>query len=76
MLTDHEPSNTPTLQDTVLPNLTSQDIMPESLTANQHEALLQMQKTDPFCKCIFKRSLNGKGPKHEANLFTHINRLL
>ena len=44
-----EPSNTPTLQDTVRPDLTFQDIMPKSLTADQHEVLLQVQKMDPFC---------------------------
>ena len=30
------------------------------LTADCLEALLQMQKTDPFCKCISRRLLNGK----------------
>ena len=29
---------------------TTQDITPKPLTADRHEALLQMQKTDPFCK--------------------------
>ena len=33
---------------------------PKSLTADQWDALLQMQCTDPFCKCISKRLLNGK----------------
>ena len=32
--TDNEPSNTPTLQDTVPPDLTPQDISPKSLTAD------------------------------------------
>ena len=78
--TDTEPSNTPTLKDTVTLDVTtletSQDITPKSLTANQHKALLQMQKMDPFCKCISKRLLNGKAPKHETNLFTHVKGLL
>ena len=38
---------------------------PKPLTADCLEALLQMQKTDPFCKCISKRFLNGKAPHHE-----------
>ena len=29
---------------------TNQDITLKPLTANRHEALLQMQRTDPFCK--------------------------
>ena len=38
--------------------------------------LLQMQKTDPFCKCISKWLFNGKAPHHKAYTFTHINDLL
>ena len=49
---------------------------PKPLTADRHEALFQMQKSDPFCKCISKQLLNGKAPKHKANLFTHIKGLL
>ena len=49
---------------------------PKSLTADQQIALLQMQCTDPFCKCISKRLLNGKAPHHKANTFTHIKGLL
>ena len=33
---------------------------PKSLTADRLEALLQLQKTDPFCKCISKQLFNGK----------------
>ena len=36
------------------------------------DTLLQMQRTDPFCKCISKRLLNGKAPLHEFDTFTHI----
>ena len=46
------------------------------LTADHLEALLQMQKTDPFCKCISKRLLNGKAPHHEFDTFTHVKGLL
>ena len=35
-----------------------------------------MQKTNPFCKQIFKHLSNGKTPKHETELFTHIKGLL
>ena len=37
---------------------------PKSLTADHLDALLQMQRTDPFCRCISKRLLNGKAPHH------------
>ena len=40
------------------------------------EALLQMQKTDPFCKCISKHLSNGKAPQHETDLFTHVKESL
>ena len=49
---------------------------PKPLTADRLEALLQMQKTDPFCKCISKRLLNGKAPHHEFDTFTHVKGLL
>ena len=35
---------------------------PKLLTADHLDALLQMQRTDPFCKCISIRLLNGKAP--------------
>ena len=31
-----------------------------------------MQKTDPFFKWISKCLSNGKAPKHETELFTHV----
>ena len=49
---------------------------PKSLTADRQDALLQMQRTDPFCKCISKRLLNGKAPYHKVNTFTHVKGLL
>ena len=45
-------------------------------TAECLEALLQMQMTDPFCKCISRRLLNGKAPHHEFDTFTHVKGLL
>ena len=49
---------------------------PEPLTAECLDALLQMQRSDPFCKSISKRLLNGKAPHHEFDTFTHVKRLL
>ena len=37
---------------------------PKPLTADHLDTLLQMQRTDPFCKCISRRLLNGKAPHH------------
>ena len=49
---------------------------PKSLTADCLDALLKMQRTDPFCKCISKRQLNSKAPHHEFDTFTHVKGLL
>ena len=49
---------------------------PKLLTKDRLQAVLQMQKTDPFCKCISKHLSNGKALKHEADLFLHIKGLL
>ena len=38
--------------------------------------LIQMQRTDPFCKCISRRLLNGKAPHHGFDTFTHVKGLL
>ena len=43
------------------------------MTADRGDALLQMQCTDPFCKHISKRLLNGKAPHHKSDTFTHVN---
>ena len=55
----------------------SQDATPtlKSLTADCLDALLQMQRTDPFCKCISKRLLNGRAPHHEFDTFTDVKGL-
>ena len=61
----------------ITPDITSTpDLTPKSVTADRLEALLQMQKTDPFCKQISKHLSNGKAPKHETDLFTHIRGFL
>ena len=49
---------------------------PKSLTAEHLDALLQMQRTDPFCKCISRRLLIGKAFHHEFDTFTHVKGLL
>ena len=49
---------------------------PKSLTADHLDALLQMQRTDPFWKCISKRLLYGKALHHEFDTFTHVKGLL
>ena len=41
---------------------------PKPLTDDHRDALLQMQCTDPFCKCISKRLLNGKAPHQDLTL--------
>ena len=70
-------NSTSTLPTDAVPYL-SQDATPtpKSLTADCLDALLQMQRTDPFCKCISKRLLNGKAPHHEFDTFTHVKGLL
>ena len=50
--------------------------MLKSLTADHQDSLLQMQRTDLFCKHISKRLLNGKAPHHEFDTFTHVKGLL
>ena len=49
---------------------------PKSLMADRLEALLQMQKTDPFCKHISKCLFNEKALQHETDIFTHVKVLL
>ena len=49
------PEDTTPQRDAVAPEVTdTQTTTPKSLTADRSEALLQMQKMDPFCKCISK----------------------
>ena len=49
---------------------------PKPITADHLDALLQMQRTDPFCKHISRRLLNGKAPHHKFDTFTHVKGLL
>ena len=49
---------------------------PKPLKADCLDALLQIQRTDPFYKYISKRLLNGKAPHHEFDIFTYVKVLL
>ena len=49
---------------------------PNPLQQDRLEALLQMQRTDPFCRHIPKHLFNGKATQHETDVFTHIKGLL
>ena len=61
----------------VTPNISpDKNQTPKSLTADRLEALLQMQRTDPFCKHISKHLFNGKAPQPETDIFTHVKGLL
>ena len=67
------PNITPTPHPNVSPRISQEmNPTPKPLTADRSELFLQMQRTDPFCKCISKRLLNGKAPQHEFNTFTHM----
>ena len=69
--TNTEPYNTQPNKESITTVETTQDATPKSLMDDRHKALLQMQKMDPFCKCISKQLSNCK-----ANLFTQIKGLL
>ena len=71
------PNTIPTTHPNVSPRI-SQETNPTTkpLTADRMELLLQMQRTDLFCKCISKRLFNGKAPQHEFDTFTHVKGLL
>ena len=76
----HTQNTSPNTTSTPHPNdsLISQGTTPtpKLLTLDRFEALLQMQRTDPFCICISKGLLNGKAPQHEFDTFTHMKGLL
>ena len=63
-----------TLQPDITPDVSeARDPMPKTLTANRLQALLQMQKTDPFYKRIFKCLSKGKALQHEM-IFLHMSK--
>ena len=66
---------------TSLPDITPEvseasDPTPKTLTSDRLQALLQMQKTDPFCKRISKCLSNRKSLQHKTGLFMHVRGLL
>ena len=72
----HLSTNSSTSQPDVMPEISkAPDPTPRSLTPDILEALLQMQKTDPFCKRMSECLSNGKAPQHETDLFTHVRGL-
>ena len=71
------PDTTPTPYPNVSPSISPDTTQtPKPLTADRLEALLQMQRTDPFCRHIFKCLFNGKAPQHKTDVFTHVKGLL
>ena len=63
----------PDVSPKISPEATS---MPNPLTVDRLEALLQMQRTDAFCKHISKCLLSSKAPQYETDTFTHVKGLL
>ena len=76
--TQHTSSNaTSTPHPNISPQISQESTTtPKPLTVDRLDALLQMQRTDPFCKHISKRLLNSKAPHHEFDNFTHMKGLL
>ena len=69
--------HTTSQSDAVTPDVTdTPSTTPKSLNMDRLQALLQVQKTDPFCKQISKWLSNGKATKHKADLFLHVKGLL
>ena len=73
----NSPDTTSTPHPNVSPSI-SPDVTqtPNPLTVDRLEVLLQMQRTDPFCRCISKHLFNSKALQHETDVFTHIKGLL
>ena len=73
----NSPDTTSTQHPDVSPQISQEATpTPKPLTVDRSEALLQMQRTDPFCKCISKCLLKSKAPQHEVDTFTQIKGLL
>ena len=63
------PDTTSTPHPNVSPNISPDTTQtPKPLTADRLEALLQMQRTEPFCKCTSKCLFNGKALQHETDV--------
>ena len=73
--TTEDPTTQPQ-SDAVTPDITdTPSTTPKPLNMDRLQALLQMQRTAPFCKCISKHLSNRKAPKHKANLFLYVKGL-
>ena len=71
--TQNTSSTTSTLHPDTTPQISQEPTTtPKPLIAEHLDALLQMQRTDPFFKCISKRLLNGNVPHQEFDTFTHV----
>ena len=71
------PSTTTTTHPNISPKISQESTTTSKPpTADRLDALLQMQRTDPFCKCILRRLLYGKAPHHEFDTFTDMKGLL
>ena len=73
--TTHNHSKTKASMEATPPDTTKINA-PPYLTGDCQDTLLQMQRTDPFCKQISKWLLNGKAPHNEVDTFTHVNNWL
>ena len=74
--TTEDPTTQPQ-SDAVTPDVTdTPSTTPKPLTTGRLQALLQMQRTDPLCKCISKHLSNRKAAKHKADLFSHVKGLI
>ena len=63
--------------DAVTPDVTdTPSTIPKTLTTDRLQALLQIQRTDPFCKHISKCLSNRNAPKHEDDFFLNVKGLL
>ena len=73
----NSPDTTSTPHPDVSPQISQEATpTPKPLTADRLDALLQMQRTDPFRKHISKHLFNSKAPQHEIDTFTHVKGLL
>ena len=76
----HTQKNSSDTTSTPHPDVTHKDFSRSNLNtqttySRQVGALLQMQRTDLFCKHISKHLLNGKAPQHETDIFTDMKGL-
>ena len=73
----HSPDTTSSPHPNVSPSISPDKTQtPKPLTAYRLEALLQMQRTDPFCRCISKCLFNGKALQHETDVLPHVKELV